>query len=141
MAMKDQYIKDVENQNYDLMKKLAEVQELLEDHNKRLEHNEKLTESLIIDLISNIWHKVKTLHVYKTLLEENGIDHNMIQPTEQDHKDSEKVANSFIHNYFEAWNGRIDNVVSSHSYKIYSKYVKPHIKTDKYEEDIDNECI
>ena len=134
--MKDRYTKDVENQNYDLMKMLAETQELLENYTDRLTSNNKLFSYIIIELISNIRSKTKQLHRMKYVLEENDIPHNYEDIDHDIHIEASSVSEQFLHNMFSTIceNNIKDPVFPTEDFDIFEKYIGPLLYKDEKDE-------
>lgn len=134
--MKDQYVKDIENQNYDLMKKLAEVQEILENYQEILDHNEDTTKTIIINLINELWYKVNHLHKFKLILEENDIPHDYDYYTLQQHSEGELVADKYMNEFLSTWEGRTDEIFRGKDWNFYKKYIEPYLKDTTTDESI-----
>ena len=68
------YEKDLENQNYDLMVRLAQTEEMLEDFRELQKDNEKYLEHIVVSCIDTISSLATTLHVMKAWFDENNVD-------------------------------------------------------------------
>lgn len=128
----DKYIKEVENQNYDLIKKVAELQEILEDYNKILSHNDEWHQTVVIRLINELFYKTVTIHNYKILLEENDIPHDYEDIQIYD-KVSREVSCNYLHDLLSSYNGIKDDIFPGDSFDLYMKYVYIHLLKDNNE--------
>lgn len=68
------YEKDLENQNYDLMVKLANLQEILDDFKPMMEENEQLYQSLLVHCIGVIKGLLIQIEGFTDFLNENGFN-------------------------------------------------------------------
>jgi hypothetical protein len=113
------------------MKKLAEVEEILEDYDQKLTHNNKVARSIVIDLITDLWYKVNTLHKYKLLLEEYCVPHGHDSFTLQQNSDSENVADNHIKSILERWGGETEGVCETKAFNLFKKFVEPYLLKDE----------
>ena len=74
------YEKDLENQNYDLMVRLAGLQQLVDDFRTIKGANEKFLLSIISENLAKIYELSTYSLLLKKILLENGIEEDQINP-------------------------------------------------------------
>ena len=133
--MNEKYVKDIENQNYDLIKKLAETQEILEDYESISRHNTDILSSLIIDMITELYYKTRCLHQYRVLLEESDIPHEYDDISGDLIEQSGRIAESYMSEMLDAItsNSKFSNskLHETRSCDLFNKFVKPYIKGEE----------
>jgi hypothetical protein len=117
------YIKQVENQNYDLMVKLAQVEEMLEDFRVHQKDNENYMMYVMIDCFGVIINLANTVHGLKKQLEYHNISDNYF--LESNSASGLSYLKSVLESICGGYNG--NNAVPTESYNIFLEYIQKHL--------------
>lgn len=122
--MSKDYIKQVENHNYDLMKKLAETEEILEDYQSIHSSNEELLKNLIINAIDQMQSLVEVVQRSKLILSQYDIEEAFdkeLSPSEEFHITTNGKV--YVENFLESDH----TYVGFDAHDLFMKHIDPQL--------------